>query len=677
MDKKSLLGAYSHLQSVLQAPTGQNAPIDLLIQTLDHIEDGIFVFDSNCTVLLFNHAMEELCQVRAQDIVGRCIFESFPSLRENGEVRNFSDVLTGRPVTTQTIPICHSRHLGESFTSSYAPLVGDDGSIVGGFVRVRNRTEQKKLEERSKLTEQALKQILSGFPDLYFTLSYDGRYLAVNAGSSGNSELIQDAESLVGHYLSDFFSGEILSKILGALKRVKETQKPYEIEYSIRLPDKGEQFYIARVMPSLDQPKDKAFLVARNTTERMKLHIKNEFLLEAGALLGASLDFRKTILDLGKMITPRLADFSVISLLDESEKVIRSESFCLDPELDQIIKEIAARYYWDPAGKTIAATTIRTGQPIFNRHLDQERLQELTQDQFHFEKIRRAKVVSSISVPIKSRTRVYGALLVASTTSSKHYDDSDLALFEELAGRCAVAIENSRLYLKTAQAARSKDQVLTLLSHELSAPISSIDVDSNLLLKIGSAQGEDNKPIRKLAQNIRQAVEQIQSLVAEWVEVQNFSAEEFDLDKKPMEIARLVSEVEKEVGPLLRKKGQSLRINSALDHQTCLCDEKYVHEAICSLIANASLRSPEGAQVAVDTRLNHQMITLVVHDRGPPVPEIALPHIFDRSKSNDDSRPDLFMVKRIVEAHEGKVWVENQSQQGSSFYLTLPLFHFS
>jgi signal transduction histidine kinase len=110
-------------------------------------------------------------------------------------------------------------------------------------------------------------------------------------------------------------------------------------------------------------------------------------------------------------------------------------------------------------------------------------------------------------------------------------------------------------------------------------------------------------------------------------------------------------------------------------------DENRLHQVLTNLLSNACKYSPHGTRIEVGSRATADELLIWVKDEGMGVPEEAREKVFDKFYriDNSDSRKiggtglSLALVKEIVEAHGGRVWVESSPGCGSTFWVALPL----
>ncbi|MGH2933312.1 MAG: GAF domain-containing protein [Gaiellaceae bacterium] len=196
--------------------------------------------------------------------------------------------------------------------------------------------------------------------------------------------------------------------------------------------------------------------IARDRTEALRRRSEEAltFLADAGHVLAQSLDYEVTLATLADLVVPRLADWFIVDVAQEDGAMRRVAVRASDP-VKQGYLEILHRDYQpvvgsgQPAGQALAH-----GGTVHFQGFTPETLRETTLDDRHFELMSKLDPRSAVAVALVARGRILGALTFAWSESGHRYTEADVTLAEELAGRAALAIDNSRLYRTTEQAQR-------------------------------------------------------------------------------------------------------------------------------------------------------------------------------------------------------------------------------
>jgi PAS domain S-box-containing protein len=187
---------------------------------------------------------------------------------------------------------------------------------------------------------------------------------------------------------------------------------------------------------------------ARFSAAEQTLRERLSFLSEATALLNSSLELEHTLERLTELAVPLLADWCAISMLvEETGEIEQLVVAHQDPERKRWAEEMreSSRTIRIDDEFDLTARVIRTGEPIFLREVPQELLDEAAaRDPNAARALEEITIRSAITVPLRSGGRSFGALTLVA--ESRELEDSEFELAQELGGRAAIAVENSRLY---------------------------------------------------------------------------------------------------------------------------------------------------------------------------------------------------------------------------------------
>jgi PAS domain S-box-containing protein len=213
--------------------------------------------------------------------------------------------------------------------------------------------------------------------------------------------------------------------------------------------------------------------VLRDITERKRAEARQRLLAEAGAILAASFDYPAILDSLARCIVPSLADWCVIDMLEEDGWVARLALAHKDPRKEGLLQELKRRYPRLHSGAThTLLRVLRTRQPWLRRELPEAQGRAEARDPQHWEILQALGFVSEMIVPLSARGRVLGTITFILGPGDRRYGPDDLALAEDLARRCALTIDNARLYSEMHEATVAKEESLALLDTLLtSAPI--------------------------------------------------------------------------------------------------------------------------------------------------------------------------------------------------------------
>jgi PAS domain S-box-containing protein len=183
------------------------------------------------------------------------------------------------------------------------------------------------------------------------------------------------------------------------------------------------------------------------------------FLTEATMLLASSLDYQTTLANVARLAVPRLAEWCAVYVVAEDGAVRRLVGAHADPAKEPLLAELTCRYPLsdDPAHPVRRA--IATGRAVMTEPVSADEVARFALDERHAEILRRLDTRSALVVPLVARGRPIGAISFGRGGDAAR-EAADLGLAEELAARCAVALDNAQLYREARQMAAERQSVL-------------------------------------------------------------------------------------------------------------------------------------------------------------------------------------------------------------------------
>ena len=169
-------------------------------------------------------------------------------------------------------------------------------------------------------------------------------------------------------------------------------------------------------------------------------------LAEATALLASSLEYHTTLQRVVRVAVPFLADWSSFDIVEDDGSARGVAVAHADPARESSLREIQRRYPPDTRGPQPVSEVLRTGRSVLLAEVSESMLRETSRDQEHLALRRQVGFGSVLVVPLHGRERLLGAMTLVRGGSRAPFTGDDRALAEELAHRCATALDNARLY---------------------------------------------------------------------------------------------------------------------------------------------------------------------------------------------------------------------------------------
>jgi GAF domain-containing protein len=225
-------------------------------------------------------------------------------------------------------------------------------------------------------------------------------------------------------------------------------------------------WFLTKATPLEDESgKIMAVNVIEDITEEHDARLRQQFLAEAGEALSSSLDYEETLQRVARLVVPRLADWCAIELPDDRGNLQQVALAHVEAARIEEARALRERYPPDPDAPFGTHAVMRSGKAQLYPEIPESLIVEAAQDEEHLALIRALRIRSGMSVPMVSGGHVLGVMTFVFSESGRVYDDQHLAFAQELAGRAATAIENSRLYTERNEVARTLQA--SLLPEEL------------------------------------------------------------------------------------------------------------------------------------------------------------------------------------------------------------------
>lgn len=420
--------------------------------------------------------------------------------------------------------------------------------------------------------------------------------------------------------------------------------------------------------------------VARDITERKRAENALRFLADASTVLASSLDYQTTLVNVARLAVPRIADWCVVDIVEEDGSIQRLAVAHVDPAKEELASEVQRRYPSDPSSSQGVAAAIRAGEPRLFPEISDAQLVAAARDPEHLAMLRRLGFRSAMVVPLVARGRTLGAISLVSAESGHRYGPEDLTMAEDLARDAALAVDNARLYQEAQEALRLRDEFLSIASHELKSPLTSVRMHTQMLQRAVQrgdlARLEPERVLQTLEADDRQ-IKRITTLIDQLLDVSRIAAGRLDLEREEMDLASLVREVATRFEDTAAAAGSEL-IVCADGSIVGRWDRSRIDQVVTNLLSNA-VKYGRGEPIHVALEADGAVARLTVRDQGIGIASEDLTRIFDRFERAVTGQPQsglglgLYICRQLVEAHGGTIQVTSRPDAGSTFSVELPI----
>lgn len=225
---------------------------------------------------------------------------------------------------------------------------------------------------------------------------------------------------------------------------------------------------------------------------------------------------------------------------------------------------------------------------------------------------------------------------------------------------------------------KRKDEFLSMASHELKTPITTIKAYTQILTKRFS-ENKDRTNARFLT-NIDSQTNKLVSLINDFLDMSKIEAGKLAFTKKKFDLEALINKIV--VDFQYMTESHQIKKIGKIKH-SLNGDQDRIGQVIINLLTNAIKYSPHGKEVIVRVQEGEGTVTVSVQDFGVGIPKSKLNTIFDKyfqvTNNGDEGKKGfglgLYISSEIIKRHNGNIWVESTKGKGSTFYFTLPLLH--
>lgn len=243
----------------------------------------------------------------------------------------------------------------------------------------------------------------------------------------------------------------------------------------------------------------------------------------------------------------------------------------------------------------------------------------------------------------------------------------------------AVAWAQARARFETELAVRDRETFLSVASHELKTPLTSLYGNAQLLQRRAARSDTLGERERGNVEVIVEQARRLTKLIDDLLDHTRLQEGRVAIERKPLDLAGVVRRVTDDVRPTLERHTLNVRLpNRPIP---VLGDVTRLDQVLSNLIANAVKYSPAGGTIDVVAACDRQSATITVADHGIGIPREALPQLFVPfyrapnavSQQIGGMGIGLYVVKELVERHSGTLAVESEEGVGSAFTVCLPL----
>ena len=559
-----------------------------------------------------------------------------------------------------------------------------ENRLVGVFGAVRDITEQKQIESALAYERDLLQIFLDNIPDTVYFKDAESRFVRINKAQARFLG-VDNPQDAIGKTDLDFQNSELAQEFMKEEKRIIETNQPVLNRVELNPTEDGEPRWLSATKVPVQDEFGRAvgiIGISRDITEQKKAEkfeqnrrIMLEKVVQLGKRVTQSDDLRSTIKKIWHGVHDDLGFDRLAIFLFNTERNTMDDTFGTNNN-SEIIDQWHISY---PIGSTFATLLQNPNGIYFTRNYDVENNIPEGHEMYG--------VKDYVAIAAWAGDKPVAVICADHGITHRPISTEQLEALRLYGGYAGLAIENARLneaiqkelfqrkaFIEELEAKNAELERFTYtVSHDLKSPLVTIRGFLGYLER--DAQSGDHEKFQQDVRRIETAVEKMQNLLKDLLELSRIGR----LMNTPVEVP--FNEIVKDALEIM--DGQIKEKNVLIEYQNnnvvINCDRVRMLEVLQNLVDNAIkfMGNQPKPRIGIGTSINDRDETIFyVKDNGIGIAPEFQEKIFGLfNKLTSDSEGTgigLALVKRIIEVHGGRIWVESQVGRGTTFYFTLP-----
>lgn len=525
------------------------------------------------------------------------------------------------------------------------------------------KTSRSKLPQinLTSIREETLDRMIDG----YYVLDQDLRYVFMN--EAAQRFLPVKKEELIGKKIDDVYPQVFTTTTGKAILKALKTGNVQQLE----------AYYTSANMWLLNTvfPLREGLAIQVHDISIRKANENNLlFLAKASNILSSSLNYKETITEVVKLAVTTIADWCVVDLVRGKNDLDLLSIMHKDPKKIKLAQKI--RKEFPPNESSASRRVLRTGTSEIYPIITQELIDASIDNKRYKQLIQKIGFNSVMIVPFFSKKKPLGVLTFVTSETERQYTPTDLTMAEDLANRISVAIENAKLYEEAQNAVRLRNEFISIASHELKTPVTSVKAYAQMLqrkfMKIGDANSSEN--LRKMDEQLNK----LSLLINDLLDVTKIEAGKLLLHEDFYDFDELILETVESIQHTIEQKIKVLGQTG----RKVYGDKERTSQVLINFLSNAAKYSPGSKKIEVILKYGKDTVEVNVRDFGLGITKEKHSKVFERFYRASGPKGEtfsglglgLYISKEIITRQRGKIWVASEVGKGSTFSFSLPIF---
>lgn len=460
-----------------------------------------------------------------------------------------------------------------------------------------------------------------------------------------------------------------------ALKNADEIN----IEFRVVWPDKSQHDLLtrARIIRDIKGTALEVNGINIDITERKQIEKNLTYLAQASKILASSLDFNQTLKSIAELGVPEIADWCAVDMLTDQNEIKRLSVAHVDPKQVkwawQIYKKNPPKMDDDENG---VVRVLKTGISEFIPDITKEMIDAAAKTETDKILLEKISFKSVMIIPLIVESRPIGALtFVCTGDSNRHFTKAELTVAEEVASRAALAIHNSRLFGDAQHAISVRDEFISVASHELKTPVTSLKMYTQIISKQLEQRGEEHLLTPLIKMNAQ--IDKLTLLINDLLNISKIQLGKLEFNEESFDLQEVVEDTVQSLQSTTPT--HKIKIEGTLKNPVW-GDKDRISQVVTNLLTNAIKYSPKADKVKIklfETRKNSEVRFI---DYGIGIDKEQQRKIFNRfyrvTGAEERTFPGLgiglYISSEIIKRHGGKMSVKSVKGKGSEFCFSIP-----
>lgn len=641
--------------------------------------NSIIITDINGNIEYVNKKFIDISGYSFQEVLGKNPSILKTNYKSKDEYKELWDtILSGKEWNGV---FCNRNKKGEIYweSATISPIKNENGDLINFLAIKEDITLTKKLENELIENQKMLSTLMSNLPGMVYRCLNDHDWTMIFVNEGVKQLTAYEADDLLNNKKISFnqiILEEDREQVWENAQIGLKSKANYQLQYRILTADKKIKWVFEQAIgifkPNGDLEYIEGFIT--DITERKNAERIQDIIFNISNAALKTQNINQFLKEIQSNLNEIIDTTNFFVGFYNKERESLSLPYMVDDK---------DRFEEVPLKDTLSAYVINTGQPLFARDKDIEKL-----EQKGIVKLVGSQSKVWLGVPLKIEEEVFGIIVVQSYTNKNLYTKKDLNLLEFVSGQIASVIARKQYEEqlitakeKAEESDRLKTVFLSNMSHEVRTPMNAIIGFSNLLKDNTLTEEERNEYIDIISNrtvdllNIITNIIDISRFETGTVEVYN---NEFNIKNLFVDLYEYYQKVKTETN----KSQIELTLALSEESNKIITDYSKLKQIINNLLNNA-FKFTEKGQISFGYEFDQtkKEILVFIKDSGKGIADDKKRIIFNSFRQANEGNIrvhqglglGLSISKKIVELLNGKIWVESTENVGSTFYFTIPL----